>query len=166
MKRTIDVLTGIRYTPDMMIRYLDKRKKLEHLTYRHVNTVYSLCWVFQFRIALQATKNTVRYGGYYAGFDESVMSPGKLAFLPSAKPQEVEEISILPDRLTEEEALRRAWEYNRPAISRKFKALFAPPRLEDHVAERFYKPMYIIEFYNAELDEKKYRLLDSLTGDL
>lgn len=29
-----------------------------------------------------------------------------------------------------------------------------------------YKPLYLFEFYNTELDEKKYKVLDSLTGDL
>ena len=34
------------------------------------------------------------------------------------------------------------------------------------MTERMYKPLYLFEFYNTELDEKKYKVLDSLTGDL
>ena len=73
---------------------------------------------------------------------------------------------VLRDKLTEEDALQRAWDYNREFILKKFRNLYAVPELEDHVTERFYKPVYLIEFYNPELDEKKYKVLDSLTGDL
>ena len=34
------------------------------------------------------------------------------------------------------------------------------------MAERMYKPLYLFGFHNTELDEKKYKVLDSLTGDL
>lgn len=163
---TIQILQGVRYSPEMFLKRMEKSKKLKNITCRHINTVYSLCWIFQLRIGLQASKRTRRYAGYYAGFDESVMSPGKLAKLPSAKTEEVDDFCILADRLTEEEALRQTWEYNKRGIFRKFRTLYAPPELEDYVAERYYKPMYVIEFYNEELKEKKYRVLDSLTGDL
>ncbi len=162
----IQVLNGVRYTPDMLIRRLNKSRKITGIEYRCVNTLYSLCWVFQFRIGLQVTKKTRRYAGYYAGFDESVLSPGKLSHLPSGRETDVETDCVLRDKLTEEEALQRAWDYNREFILKKFRNLYAVPELEDHVTERFYKPVYLIEFYNLELDEKKYKVLDSLTGDL
>lgn len=162
----IEVLQGVRYQPEMFLKRMRKSRHLKNITCRHVNTIYSLCWVFQFRIGLQASKKVRRYAGYYAGFDESVMSPGKLAMLPSAKKQEVDDCCILADKLTEDEAVREAWEYNKKGIMRKYRTLYAAPELEDYVADRYYKPMYVFEFHNLELDEKKYRVLDSLTGDL
>ena len=72
----------------------------------------------------------------------------------------------MQDKLSEEEALQKSWEYNKTGIFRKFRNLNAPPVLEEYVTERMYKPLYLFEFYNTELDEKKYKVLDSLTGDL
>lgn len=162
----IEVLKGVRYQPEMFLKRMEKSKNLKGISCRHISTLYSLCWVFQLRIGLQASKNTRRYAGYYAGFDESVMAPGKIAMLPTAEVQEVEDCFVLEDKLTEGEALRQAWEYNKKGIFRKFRNLYAPPELEEYVADRYYKPMYVFEFHNLELDEKKYRVLDSLTGDL
>ena len=85
MLKKIDVLRGLRYSPEMFLKRMEKSKKLDGITIRHVNTLYSLCWVFQFLVALKATRKTTRYAGYYAGFDEIAMSPGKLAMLPSAE---------------------------------------------------------------------------------
>lgn len=152
----IKVLKGLRYTPDMFLKRMAKSKKLKDtITMRYVTTLYSLCWIFQLRIALQATRKTTRYAGYYAGFDEIAMTPGKLAMLPSCEPQDVAEACILQDKLTEEEALQKSWEYNKTGIFRKFRNLNAPPVLEEYVTERMYKPLYLFEFYNTELDEKK-----------
>lgn len=163
----IKILKGLRYTPEMFLKRMAKSRKLKNtITVRHAGTLYSLCWIFQFRIALQATRKTTRYAGYYAGFDEIAMTPGKLAMLPSCESASVSEPCILQDKLTEEEALQRAWEYNKTGIFRKFRNLNAPPALEDHITERMYKPLYLFEFYNTQLDEKKYKVLDSLTGDL
>lgn len=162
----IEVLKGVRYKPEMFVKRMSKSKNLKNITCRHISTLYSLCWVFQLRIGLQASKKTKRYAGYYAGFDESVMSPGKLAMLPAAEKQEIEDHCILEDKLTEEEALKQVWKYNKNGIFRKFRNLYAPPELEEYVVDRYYKPMYVFEFHNLELDEKKYRVLDSLTGDL
>ena len=94
------------------------------------------------------------------------MTPGKLAMLPSCEPAEVADACVLQDKLTEEEALQRSWEYNKTGIFRKFRNLNAPPVLEEYMAERMYKPLYLFGFHNTELDEKKYKVLDSLTGDL
>lgn len=162
----IQVLQGVRYKPEMFLKRMEKSKNMEKITCKHISTIYSLCWVFQFRIGLQASKKTRRYAGYYAGFDESVMSPGKLAMLPSIKEEEVPDFYVLADKLSEEQALEQAWEYNKKGILRKFRNLYAAPELEDHVTERCYKPMYVFSFYNEELGETKYRVLDSLTGDL
>ena len=162
----IKVIKGLRYTPEMFLKRMEKSKNLKNISVRQVNTLYSLCWVFQFRIALQATKKTTRYAGYYAGFDEIAMSPGKIAMLPSWEEAEVDDACILKDKVTEQQALKSAWEYNVTGITRKFRNLNAPPVLEDYVAERLYKPLYLFEFYNNDLDEKKYKVLDSLTGDL
>lgn len=162
----IMVLKGLRYTPEMFLSRMERSKKLQGISIRLANTIYSPCWIFQFRVGLQATKKTRRYAGYYAGFDESVMSPGKIALLPTAEALEVPDHCILSDKLTEEEALQRAWDYNKQAIIRKFRVLRSAPELEDHVTEKYYKPLYIFEFHNLELDEKKYKYLDSLTGDL
>ena len=38
--------------------------------------------------------------------------------------------------------------------------------LEDHKTELVYKPMYLMRFYNRDLDEEKYKVMDSLSGDL
>jgi hypothetical protein len=162
----IMVLKGLRYTPEMFLDRMNRSKKLENITCRHINTIYSLCWIFQFRVAIQVSKKTTRYAGYYAGYDESVLSPGKIAVLPSAEPLETDDVCILHDKLTEEEALDQAWEYNKKGIIRKYKSIYAPPVLEDHRTDRFYKPLYVFEFHNLSLDEKKYKVLDSLTGDL
>ena len=166
MLKKIDVLRGLRYSPEMFLKRMKKSRKLDGITVRYVNTLYSLCWVFQFRVALKATRKTTRYAGYYAGFDEIAMSPGKLAMLPSAEEIEVDEACILADKLTEAEALQSAWDYNVTGINRKFRNLNAPAVLEDHITKRMYKPLYLFEFHNLELDEKKYKVLDSLTGDL
>lgn len=94
----IKVLKGLRYTPDMFLKRMAKSKKLKDtIIVRYMTTLYSLCWIFQFRIALQATRKTTRYAGYYAGFDEIAMTPGKLAMLPSCEPQDVAEACILQD---------------------------------------------------------------------
>ena len=116
----IKVLKGLRYTPDMFLKRMAKSKKLKDtITVRYVTTLYSLCWIFQLRIALQATRKTTRYAGYYAGFDEIAMTPGKLAMLPSCEPQDVAEACILQDKLTEEKALQKSWEYNKTGIFRQ-----------------------------------------------
>ena len=162
----IDVLKGLRYTPEMFLKRMSKSKNLPDMTITHINTLYSLCWIFQFRVGLQATKKTRRYGGYYAGFDEVVMAPGKLAMLPSSESQEVDDVCVLADKLTLEQALSQSWEYNKRGIMRKFKTLNAPPELDDYKCERMYKPLYVFEFNNLSNDEKKYKALDSLTGDL
>lgn len=161
----IEIIKGVRYKPEMFLKRMEKSKRLDNIRCRHISTLYSLCWVFQFRIALRAGKK-VNYAGYYAGFDESVMSPGKLAMLPTAEMQEVDDCLVLADKISEDEAVQRAWEYNKKGIFRKFRNLYAPPELADYVADRYYKSMYVFEFHNLELDEKKYRVLDSLTGDL
>lgn len=162
----IEVLKGVRYKPEQFLKRMEKSKHLAGITCRQVSTLYSLCWVFQLRIGLQASKRTKRYAGYYAGFDESVMAPGKLAMLPAVQSQEVDPCFILEDKLTEDEALRQTWEYNKTGIFRKFRNLYAPPELEEYVVNRYYKPLYVFEFHNLELDQRKYRVLDSLTGDL
>ena len=163
---TIDVITGVRFQPEHFLQRMAKSKKLSYIEFSHVNTVYSPCWVFQFRVALKASKKVTRYAGYYAGFEESTMAPGKLSILPSSHEEEVEAVQILADKLTEEEAAKRTWEYNKTGILRKFKNLNAPPVLEDYKVEKMYKPLYVIKFYNKELDDVRYKVLDSLSGDL
>ncbi|MDO4518530.1 MAG: hypothetical protein Q4B78_04915, partial [Bacillota bacterium] len=160
--KTINVLKGLKYSPSMFMDRMAKSKKLPSMTIEHVNTVFSLCWIFQFRVGIQATKNTRRYAGYYAGFDEVVMTPGKLAMLPNYEVKSVEEVCILADKLSEKEALQRAWDYNKRGIIRKFKNLYAFPELDDYKVERVYKPLYVFEFTNSDTEEKKYKALDSL----
>lgn len=162
----INVLNGLRYTPEQFLARMNRSKKMRGIHVRQVNTLYSLCWIFQLRISVKVTKKKSRYAGYYAGFDESVMTPGKLAVLPSYETREVFAEQIIEDRLTEEEALRRTWEYNRTGVIRKYRILSAVPQIEDYVPERCYKPMYLFEFHHLVRDEKKYMVLDSLTGDL
>lgn len=162
----IKVIKGVRYTPEMFLKRMAKSKRLENIKVRHMNTLYSLCWIFQLRIAIRVTKKTTQYAGYYAGFDEIAMTPGKLAMLPSWELSDVPAQCVLQDKLTEDQALERTWEYNKTGVQRKFRIMSAPPVLEEHVTERIYKPLYLFEFHNTELDEKKYKVLDSLTGDL
>ena len=101
-----------------------------------MNTLYSLCWIFQLRIAIRVTKKTTRYAGYYAGFDEIAMTPGKLAMLPSWELSDVPAQCVLQDKLTEDQALERTWEYNKTGVQRKFRIMSVPPVLEEHVTER------------------------------
>lgn len=164
--KTIQVITGVRFRPEHFLSRMARTKKLSHIEFSHVSTVYSLCWVFQFRVALPVNKKTTRYAGYYAGFEESTMVPGKLNLLPASQNQEVEDSQVLSDKLTEEQALGQAWDYNKMGIIRKFKSLNAPPILANYVAERLYKPMYVIRFYNRDIQKTKYKVLDSLSGDL
>ncbi|MCI9671333.1 MAG: hypothetical protein HFF49_07220 [Lawsonibacter sp.] len=164
--KTIHVITGVRFKPEHFLERMAKSKKLSHLEISHVNTIYSLCWVFQFRVALPVTKRTTRYAGYYGGFEESSMVPGKLRFLPAFQELEVEDSQILAEKLTEEEALCKTWEYNKMDIIRKFRSLNAPPQRESYQTERLYKPLYVMRFYNKDVQETKYKVLDSLTGDL
>lgn len=164
--KTINVITGVRFKPEHFLERMAKSKKLFHLEISHANTIYSLCWVFQFRVALPVTKKTTRYAGYYGGFEESSMVPGKLRFLPAFQELEVEDSQILADKLTEEEALCLTWEYNKTDIIRKYRSLNAPPQRESHRTERLYKPLYVMRFYNKNVQETKYKVLDSLTGDL
>lgn len=164
--KQICVINGVRYGPEHFLKHMAKQKKLSYIEFSHVSTLYSLCWVFQFRVLLQVNKKTERYAGYYGGLEESTMMPGKLSRLPFGKLMEIEENCILSDKLTEEKALSMTWEHNKLAILRKFKNLYAPPVMADHVTERIYKPMYVIRFHNKELNEDKYKLLDSLSGDL
>lgn len=164
--KEIRVITGVRFKPDAFLDRMARSKKLKHIQCEHVNTVYSLCWVFQLRVKLLVTKKTERFAGYYAGFEESLMVPGKLRILPTSHAESVDESQILVDKLTEEEALEITWNYNKREISRKYKVLNEPPILADHVTERLYKPMYVFRFHNIELNEDKYKVLDSLSGDL
>lgn len=163
---SIPVLTGVRFKPEHFLEHMQKSKKLSYIEFSYVDTLYSPCWVFQLRVALPVTKTIVRYAGYYAGFEESTMTPGKLARLPGSHAVEVDESRILPRRLTEKEALDQAWEYNKLGVIRKFRSLNAPPVLADYKAECVFKPMYLLRFYNNELDEEKYKVMDSLSGDL
>lgn len=162
----IMVMTGIRYKPEQLIGSFQKKKKYAHLTLRHVSTLYSPCWIFELRICLRASKNASRYAGYYAGVDEINMAPGKIQLLPGAEKQEVSEYSILKRKCEEKQAVSLAWEYNKKWITIKFKNLYAPPVLEEYRTHLYYKILYMIEFYNAERDDMKYMVLDSLTGDL
>lgn len=164
--KTIEVISGVRYTPEHFLTHMGKVKKLNYIEFSHINTIYSLCWVFQFRVALPVTRKTTRYAGYYGGFEESTMVPGKLRFLPAHRPIEVDDAQILADKLTEEQALKATWDYNKLDIIRKFRSLNAPPVLEAYTVERVYKPMYVIRCYNRELRDTKYRVLDALSGDL
>ncbi|MBQ0079367.1 MAG: hypothetical protein KBS66_05720, partial [Eubacterium sp.] len=133
---------------------------------KHTGTIYSLCWVFQIRIGMKVSGKVTRYAGYYAGFDEISMAPGKIAMLPSSEEKEVGKTSVLADKVTEKQALKSAWEANETAIIRKFRQLNATPKIEGYVAERLYKPLYVFEFTSPDGKQKKYKALDSLTGDL
>lgn len=163
---SINVITGIRYRPEAFLNHMKKSKKFSHIEFSCAGTVYSPCWVFQLRVALPVNRRITRYAGYYAGFEESTMTPGKLAVLPGYHEEAVDESHILPNRITEQQARDQVWDYNKLGIIRKFKSLNAPPVLEDYKAECLYKPMYLIRFYHKELQEEKFKVLDSLSGDL
>lgn len=164
--RKIEVMKGVRFQPEHLIGRLGKKKKYKHLVCRHVSTIYSPCWIFEFRVLLRASKHTSRYAGYYAGVDEINMAPGKIQLMPSAQTETVPDHAVLANKSTEEYAVRLAWEYNRSWITIKYKNLYAPPVLEQYKTHLYYKPMYVMEFYNQAVHEKKYMVLDSLTGDL
>ena len=164
--KSIKVITGVRFKPEHFLNHMAKAKKLSYIEFSHVNTAYSLCWVFQFRVAFPVSKKTTRYLVYYGGFEESVMAPGMLRTLPASQEMEVEDSQVLADKLTEEQAKDLCWKYNKMGIIRKYKSLHAPPELESYVVERVYKPMYVMRFFNKDLKETKYKVLDSLSGDL
>lgn len=164
--KSIQVITGVRFKPEHFLNHMAKAKKLSYIEFSHVNTAYSLCWVFQFRVAFPVSKKTTRYLVYYGGFEESVMTPGMLRTLPASQEMEVDDSQILTDKLTEEQAKDLCWKYNKMGIIRKYKSLYAPPELESYVVERVYKPMYVMRFFNKDLKETKYKVLDSLSGDL
>lgn len=162
----IAVITGIRYKPEQVIKRLEKKKTCSYISVRQASVLYSPCWVFEFRVKLQASRHTSRYAGYYAGLDEMNMAPGKIQILPRTEPLEVPDCQILKNKATEEEAVGLAWEYNKKWITIKYKSLYAPPVLEEYKLHFCYKILYVMEFYNRKLEEKKYMVLDSLTGDL
>lgn len=162
----ISVITGVRFKPEQLIERLNKKKKYSYLSLRQAAVLYSPCWVFEFRVELKASKHASRYAGYYAGVDEVSMAPGKILLLPKAEAREVSDCQILKNKATEEEAVRLAWEYNKKWITIKYKSLYAPPVLEQYKLHFYHKILYVIEFYNRELADKKYMVLDSLTGDL
>lgn len=164
--KLIKVMTGTRYRPEHLVERMSKKKKFHHLLCRHASTIYSPCWIFEFRVRLEASKHTSRYAGYYAGVDEINMAPGKIQLLPGTEDMEVPEHTILKQKIDETQAVNMAWEYNKNWITIKYKNLYAPPHLEEYRTHLYYKILYVMEFYNCELDEKKYMVLDSLTGDL
>ena len=103
----IHVMTGVRFKPEHLIERLSRKKKFHCLSCRYVSALYSPCWIFEFRVLLQASKNTSRYAGYYAGVDELNMAPGKIQILPGA-----EERVVLPVRYLKAKAMKRrrqAW---------------------------------------------------------
>lgn len=164
--RQIEVITGVRFRPEQVINSLSKKKKYKHIKCTYVNSIYSPCWVLEFRVLLQASPNTTRYAGYYAGIDELNLTPGKIQMLPSAENMNVDDFTILENKVDEKTAVDMAWEYNKNWIIIKFKNLYAPPVLEQYKLHLYYKVLYVIEFCNLELGEKKHLALDSLTGDL
>ena len=97
--KSISVLTGVRFQPEHFLQHMKKSKKFSYIDFSYVDTLYSPCWVFQLRVAIPVTKSVKRYAGYYAGFEESTMTPGKLSRLPGSHPVEVAEQAILPSRL-------------------------------------------------------------------
>ena len=164
--KKINVMTGIRFKPEHLIERLGRKKRYANLCCRHVSTVYSPCWIFEFRVLLQASKHTSRYAGYYAGVDEVNMIPGKIQLLPGAEEMEVPEYTVQKNKGDEKQAVGMAWNYNKNWITIKYKNLYAPPVLEEYRTHLYYKILYVMEFYNKERGEKKYMVLDSLTGDL
>lgn len=162
----IKVMTGTRYQPEHLIERLNKKKKYGHILCRHASTIYSPCWIFEFRVRLEASRHASRYAGYYAGVDEINMAPGKIQILPGAEVVEVPGYAILKQKLDEAQAVKMAWEYNKNWITIKYKNLYAPPHLEEYRTHLYYKILYVIEFYNREIGERKHMVLDSLTGDL
>lgn len=162
----IQVMAGVRFKPEHLIERLGRKKRFHNLLCRHVSTLYSPCWIFEFRVLLQASKQAGRYAGYYAGVDEINMAPGKIQILPGAEEREVSACTILKTKSDEKQAVNLAWDYNKNWITIKYKNLYAPPALEEYKTHLYYKILYLMEFYNKERDEKKYMVLDSLTGDL
>ena len=73
--KSISVLTGVRFQPEHFLQHMKKSKKFSYIDFSYVDTLYSPCWVFQLRVAIPVTKSVKRYAGYYAGFEESTMTP-------------------------------------------------------------------------------------------
>ena len=59
----VAVLNGVRYKPEHFIDRMEKSKHMEGIECRHINTLYSLCWVFQsvLSAAILSYKNATLY---------------------------------------------------------------------------------------------------------
>lgn len=162
----IPVIQGTRFTPDALIARMSRNKKLRHIRCKPVTVLYSTCWIFAFHIDFAVSKKHVRHAGWYGGVDEQTAAPGVVQRMPETAPVEARDFQILPGKLTREQAEELAWQYNLRWIKKKHRMLFAPPVRADVEVHKYYKPVYLLEFYNEALDQTLYKAMDSLTGDM
>lgn len=163
----IKVIKGIRYTPEKLTAAIGKNKRLAHIECTPVNILYSPCWIFAFHVAFELTKKHTRHVGFWGGVDEIKATPGLIRELPEWEETQAAEINVLPDKMSEEEAADLAWNYNKRWVARKHRMLiFGPPIRTRTDTYKLYKPVYMLKFYNRDLDQTLFKALDSLTGEL
>ncbi len=162
----ISLIQGTPYSSEKIIEKIRHNKKLNHIRCREVGTVYGVCWIFSFHIKLKFLNRFERFVGWYGGLDELTSSPGVVNEIPKTKLIQVQDINILPDKLSAEMAENITWTYNLRWIKKRYRVLFSSINKIKTDINKYYKPIYIIEFYNEKLNQKLYKYLDSLNGDL
>lgn len=162
----INVIRGIKYKPDMLIRKVSSTEKYKSISCRYVDVLYSPCWIFAFGALFRLHGDKRKYVGYLSGVDELSLSPGTVANMPQTEKVEADDKNILCDKLLKEEAEDRAWEYSKKWIIRKNRVLFCTPERTETHCFKVYKVLYLFEFHNRDTDCTFYKAMDSLTGDL
>jgi len=162
---TIDVLLGLKYKPEYLAEKISSKRNIEHIECRYINVLYSLCWLFPFKVYFELAGNR-KYASYLGGVDELTLSPGTVTMFPETTELEVEEVNVLPVKLTEDNAREIAWEYSKKWIIRKNRIHHKIPILEDSKSYKIFKPLYLYKFKNKIKNQFFYKTMDSLTGDL
>lgn len=158
----IQVIQGTAVSAEKFIEYLKKK----NITCKYVTTLYSPCWIISFKIALPRILFGPRIVWYLAGVDELHLTPGKVARVPLTETVEVEPISILEQKIKEEEACQMAWDESKRWIIKRFRAINQRPSLLKKNILICYKPLYLLRIDTPQSNGGIYKVLDSLTGDL
>jgi hypothetical protein len=161
----IDVILGLKYKPEYLPEKISSKRNIKHIECRYINVLYSPCWLFPFKVYFELAGNR-KYASYLGGVDELTLSPGTVTMFPETTELEVEEVNMLPVKLTEDKAREIAWDYSKRWIIRKNRILHKVPILECSKSYKIFKPLYLFKFQNKLKDQIFYKAFDSLTGDL
>jgi len=161
----IDVITGVKIKPDSLISKVSKKKKKD-VHCRYIKTLYSRCWIFNFGIQINSSKNNGRLVYYLSGFDELNELAGIVECLP-----ETDRIAVFPSDLIDKDLNNKkikelSWEANKSWIIKKYRALYKAPELKSVETSIVYKAIYIYEISNSKTGEIIYKSIDSLNGNL